>query len=271
MMSNEESMEKYYKTSDICKMFDISVDNLRYYERLQLLDTQRSKSRYRYFNFQELYQLNLLYNLKNIGIPIPEMKDYLSHQTTSYTLAILQKENQLLEERIQQLTAIKKRIQRRLEVLQQLPDLTLNQITVSSLPQRSYIPIPYEDEQQRLMKQEKDKEQQQNVLTSLQLYPIGFLLNMDDLSNIKRDCMIALMDETIPTESMLPEGIYISMYYYYTQFNIHEIIELLLMYCLKHHYHMESTIVEFPIISSFDTNVPEEHITFIQAKVKSEN
>ena len=51
-------MKKYYKINEIAKLYNIKTDSLQYYEEVGLIHPLRSKSNYRLYTLNDIYNLN---------------------------------------------------------------------------------------------------------------------------------------------------------------------------------------------------------------------
>lgn len=71
-------MKDYFSVGEICKMKDISVGSLRYYEELGLLLPVyvNPSSGYRYYSHHQMMQLDLILTCIDLDIPLKEVKKY---------------------------------------------------------------------------------------------------------------------------------------------------------------------------------------------------
>lgn len=60
-------MKNYYKINEISKLYNIGVDSLRYYEEIGILHPMRDKNRYRQYTTSDIYRLNMIRDLRNLG------------------------------------------------------------------------------------------------------------------------------------------------------------------------------------------------------------
>lgn len=72
-------MKKLYKIGDISKLYNISNDILRYYEKIGLLIPDvRGENGYRYYSESQLWKLNNIRSLRNLGVSLNEIIDFLN-------------------------------------------------------------------------------------------------------------------------------------------------------------------------------------------------
>src|SRR5262249_9238897 len=111
-------METTFSIQQVAELTGLSIDTLRYYERIKLLEpVSRASSGHRRYSQRDLDWIGLLINLRETGMPLAEMHHFaeLRRQgdaTASERLRLLEHHQQALEQRMQQL-------QQRMAALQQ--------------------------------------------------------------------------------------------------------------------------------------------------------
>ena len=96
--------EKYYSIGEVAKLTYISIQTLRYYDQIDLFKPSHvdTKTNYRYYKDSQLYYLDIIKSLKFIGTSLEEIKA-AQQFTPSELLAFLQKQEAVIEQRINQL------------------------------------------------------------------------------------------------------------------------------------------------------------------------
>lgn len=113
-------METTFSIQQVAELTGLSIDTLRYYERIKLLEpVLRSPGGHRQYQHTDLDWLGLLINLRETGMPLAKMRHFaeLRRQgdaTAVERLRLLEQHQQALEQRIQQLeqhmTALQQKI-----------------------------------------------------------------------------------------------------------------------------------------------------------------
>lgn len=94
-----------YTIGQIAKMFDLNTSTLRYYEAMGLLDpVAKNKSGHRVYTYHEIRRLKFIMSLRQGGIPIEVIQEYVSlfHQgihTVPERKALLEKELKILKQK----------------------------------------------------------------------------------------------------------------------------------------------------------------------------
>ena len=61
--------EKYYRIGEISRLYKISTDILRYYDKIGLMSPDFiGENGYRYYSKKQIWKLNNIRNLRNIGV-----------------------------------------------------------------------------------------------------------------------------------------------------------------------------------------------------------
>lgn len=65
-----------YLIGEFSKLTTLSIHTLRYYEKEQLIEPQRTESNKRYYTENDLKWVEFIIRLKNTGMPIKEIQKY---------------------------------------------------------------------------------------------------------------------------------------------------------------------------------------------------
>ena len=68
-----------YTVGEVSKMTGVSKDTLLYYDKINLFKPQyvNPETKYRYYTYKQFWQLDIIICCKNLGIPIPVIRDIL--------------------------------------------------------------------------------------------------------------------------------------------------------------------------------------------------
>jgi DNA-binding transcriptional MerR regulator len=122
-------METEFSIQQVAQRTGLSIDTLRYYERIGLLEpVNRASSGHRRYGQRDLEWIGLLIDLKETGMPLAEMLRFaqLRRQgdaTASERLQILEQHQRNLEQQMQKLeqhrSALQQKIAHKKEYLRQ--------------------------------------------------------------------------------------------------------------------------------------------------------
>lgn len=263
-------MRQYFKIGEISRLYHIGVDSLRYYEELGIIHPQRSESGYRLYSVDDIWRLNVIRELRQLGFSMERIGRYLENHTVDTTVALLEEEEEILQEKLRQLQRVQKNVEKRKTLLQTARCRTLETITeVQHGPRGCYvIPEGYQDEHemdvliQRLLHIDQ---QHFYVIGSNQ---IGTIINREEAqcTGKLRYQAVFLMDEH--GDHTLPGGTYLSVSYQgrYEQSALWA--RRLLAYAAAHGLELVGDILEILWIDIHTSEDVAEHITELQIRVK---
>ena len=89
---------KQYRIGDYAKYVGVTPDFLKHYEEMGIIQSNRSESGYRYYSFHTTIELIESIRLRNYGIPLREIREFLhGHKTDNEQM------DQILSEKIEML------------------------------------------------------------------------------------------------------------------------------------------------------------------------
>lgn len=102
-------MKKLYKIGEISRLYNISSDILRHYEKIGLIkpDT-RDENGYRYYSQQQIWKLNNIRNLRNLGVGLKEITDFLEERSLTKTKEVIDFQLEKIDEQLKNLYELKK-------------------------------------------------------------------------------------------------------------------------------------------------------------------
>ena len=269
-------MKKYYKISEISKLYGIGLDSLRYYEKIGLLHPSRDHNGYRLYDLKDIYKLTIIKELRQLHFTMPQIKTYLDHQSLYNTLHLLEEENKLLEKEILTLKQRQAMIEQHLRTLEELSLVPVNKITIKTYPQRYCLGI----EQSMTTDEEMDfmikvlHRKYENQVEHLSNQQIGAFISLDaikqGIANTYSFVFFILDFTNNPNKILLPEGLYLS-YYYHGPYQQHlMILPKMFDYMQQHHYQRMGEPFEIYHIDNRDTLIEEEFLTEILIPIKKE-
>lgn len=209
-------MREYYKIGEISRLFHISTDTLRYYESIGLLKPTRTENNYRFYRTAEIWKLNVIRDLRDLGFSMEVIKEYLENRSIDSTLAIIDQELQTIEDKMQRLTQIKENLHLRRESILAARAQPTGQIEQVFLPDRHCHRIlqGYETDAQMdlLMKKLINFDQQQlYIIGSNQ---IGSFLELADIDRKEYQHYRSVFVLHQNGEHCIPAGEYLTVTYH---------------------------------------------------------
>jgi len=245
---------KLYKIGTISKLYNISTDLLRYYEKEGLIKPQ------------EIKENN--YRCVSLG----EIKKYIEKRSTKKSLELVDFQLGVIHEKLDELLELKKQLSSKKIYLQKiLEDNKYNEITEIILPERrcykkyNDIATDWEiDLELKKLTNTIDSEEGEYFAGTRG----GAILRVDDYNNNKYNLYKGtfLMDSS--GESLLKKGRYISLTFRggYKEKNIY--YENIKKYIEDNNLEIDEEILEIYKIDIHETDNEDEFVTEIQIKIK---
>ncbi|MBN2794558.1 MAG: MerR family transcriptional regulator [Clostridia bacterium] len=111
-------MKDKFLIGELARLFNISTDTLRHYDKMNLLKPEYDTiNNYRYYDIRSVFKLSRILFLKNLEIPLGEIENYMQNKNADRLSHMLKKKSDALDFKIQQLTNLKHKIHTKLDLL----------------------------------------------------------------------------------------------------------------------------------------------------------
>lgn len=133
-------MKHYYRIGEISKLYQIGTDSLRYYEELGILNPHRGENNYRLYHIHDLWRLNVIRDLRELGFSMETIKQYLDNRSLASTEELLRQELLIIEEKKQSLKDLRENIEERLTTIRDAREQPLDIVIEKELaPRRCFL------------------------------------------------------------------------------------------------------------------------------------
>ena len=267
-------MKNVYKIHEISQLYGIGVDSLRYYEKLGILKPRRDTNGYRLYQLKDLYKLNIIRDLRQLGFSMTQIKEYLDGQNLGQTLTLLTQEESLLSRKIEEFTARRQVLRQRISFLEQTREQSVGQVTLQQLPQRLCVQLSErmtrDEEMDFVIK--KLQRKYESVFPHLGSQTIGAFFSPEDLrrglSNVFTSVFFILEQEEADMDFTLPAGQYLSCFYRgdYTQNS--RWLAAINNFAAQNGWHLTGIPFELYHVDNRETMRPEEFLTELQVQAE---
>jgi DNA-binding transcriptional MerR regulator len=105
-------MKIQFMAGEMARLHSISKQTLIYYDKIGLFqpDETDDETGYRYYALEQCQDLDVIICLKNFGMSLKEIKDYLQKTTTAERINLLEDKENSMRRRIEQISRAKKRL-----------------------------------------------------------------------------------------------------------------------------------------------------------------
>lgn len=104
--------KEYFSTGEFSRLADISKQTLIYYDKSGIFSpAYKDENNFRYYSLNQFEALDTLISLREIGVPLKEIKAYLSNKDIESLAKLLKKKNEVIKNEINKLMHISKKIE----------------------------------------------------------------------------------------------------------------------------------------------------------------
>lgn len=104
-------MNGKWTIGEVAKLFEISTDTLRYYEKIGILSAHKNRDNgYRYYSYDEIVVIMDILFFRNMELSVKDIKQIVTKMDVGDIKTILYQNQKIVEERIQELIKLKNMI-----------------------------------------------------------------------------------------------------------------------------------------------------------------
>ncbi|KAF1302382.1 MerR family transcriptional regulator [Candidatus Enterococcus willemsii] len=265
---------KYFTIKEIAALYGISTHTIRHYEKLGLVNPKRLENNYRVFSLTDIYNLNIIRDLRGLNVSLETIQAYLSKRNIEETNHIIQNNRVLLENEIAELNKKLAGLDMRAEILAQLAKERqfVQQMRIKTLPERQAFQrevnfdgeASFETELLQLYGELLD------IKNFYDYHYVGGVAHYTPQMGLSYESVFVLDNQQHVgfNQFSLPAGEYASYLYEGTYHYSTKHVETLLTAITQAGYEVCSPIYEFYLLDFHETNQPSEYLTELQIQVK---
>ncbi|WP_294406514.1 MerR family transcriptional regulator [uncultured Clostridium sp.] len=276
-----DKFRKYYSTGEFAELCGVNKKTLFHYDDIDLLKPEKITSNgYRYYSSAQLEIFSVITILKDLEMPLKEIKCFIKSRTPQNTIELFNKERIIVEQKINHL----KRVQK-------LLDVKLNIINEAHKSHTDVILEEHEEETIVLSGIVKDTDEEYDVKTfsdhvkycfnnNLSYgYPTGSIVKKEKLINgllliednyLKYDYYFTKVPnlKAFSRYDKKPAGTYASIYHHGYYDTLYKSYQALLDFIAYNNLIIDSDAYEEILIDEVVTKSPEDFVFKISIKVR---
>lgn len=150
----DKNQKIYFSTGEFAKIVGVTKHTLFHYDKLGIFSPQiKGENEYRYYSAFQVEPFFVISALKELGMPLKEIKAYLDIRNPKELISLLNNQNEKIDKEINRLAAIKDLISQKIKTTQSLFNINEEKIFISkeagellfissALPNSDYRNIP---------------------------------------------------------------------------------------------------------------------------------
>lgn len=120
-------MSKYYSIGEVSKIFGVSIDTLRYYDKIGLIKPRVNPcNKYRYYEISHLYLLSVILEARYSEISIKNISDFIKSEDLNIYYDFFDKQEKDIDDKIDNLKKIKESVKRSKEKITEIKEFKNN-------------------------------------------------------------------------------------------------------------------------------------------------
>lgn len=262
---------------ELSKLFEIGVDSIRYYEEVGILHPQRDpNNNYRCYTVEDVRKIVLIRELLNLNFSTEQIKEFTIDRNIDKTIALLEKELQVVNEQIVSLYETKSNLQNRLNNMRALLQKTDTEIIrvveqdkrACIMVTEDHLPDLYVD--YYVIKYMHSHRNHIDTIGACDCYTLDLPGSNPD-SLYYRTKNVFFYSPYLPQNEcnyFLPAGKYLSMTYRGALCKTKELLPQLFEYAKQEHYMITGEPIEFCHIDDYETNNESEYLIELQLPVE---
>lgn len=270
---------KLFKIGEVAKMLHVSMGTLRHYEQSGLLTPEYvdRKTGYRYYGARQLEVLNTIRYLRVLDMPLSQIADFLQNRDVEVMREKLLWQKEMIREKKRELELAERKIDHRLERLNEAVQATLEEITIDRIPAGRLVWIrdklqlsSYLDLEYSIRRLEENQKE-----TLVFLGKVGVGITKESLANGRfsdYELVFLLLDEEDVYEGeteTFPEMDCVMMRFRGSHKEAPAHYEKLLAYMKEHKLEATGFSREITLIDNGLTDDPEKFVTEIRIPVRN--
>lgn len=120
-----ENNTKYFSTGEFAKLCRVHKKTLFHYDEIGLFKPEKVlQNGYRYYSTYQLEAFNVIYTLKDLGMPLKEIKEFMDKRTPQNVIELFDYETQEIEKEISRLRRKQEIISNKIKLINKVKNIT---------------------------------------------------------------------------------------------------------------------------------------------------
>ena len=267
--------EIYLTTGEFAKIAGVTKHTLFHYDKIGLLspDIKDYKNQYRYYSLFQLDILNVINTLKELDMPLVEIKKYLDQRNPTLFIKLLTEEINLIDQKIKNMQRVKHWMKEELNLLNQVRTLKTDEISFIDLKEQ-YL---FTTEVNSLQEKEVAKTISNLIISGTKKniqssYGVGGIRDLTsfDVSKEKYIEFYLLLDKPIKdvTLKIRPAGKYLCIYHHGSFEHISKSYEEIIKYARIHNISLSGIFYEDMLLDTLTSKSKENYLIRICGEIK---
>ena len=126
-----KNKQNYFTTGEFAKLVGVTKHTLFYYDKIGIFSPEiKLDNDYRYYSVFQIEVFYVISTLKELDMPLKDIKSYLDKRSPKELISLLEKEKNIIDEKINSLIKMKKVIEGKLSITKDIFNIDTNKISI---------------------------------------------------------------------------------------------------------------------------------------------
>ena len=271
-------LNKRFTIGEMAKMHNIAESTLRYYDEKGIFhpSTVDPQTNYRYYTIDQFSLLDTIKFLRQLNIPLKEIKKYIDERNPAYALNLLEKQQEMMLKKQREIEYALAKMEHRIHLIKEATKAKAEQMVMKEIPRRKITAIAvapnttddmfeyYIHSLQKNMRQMDDSLFSGDI--GVTVAKKGFMQNeFQAYSSVF--ILLDYMPFQVQSSDEIKEGLYACSYHHGPYEETGATYKELLAYIDQEGYEVSGDAIEIGLIDWSVTENPEEQVTEIQIPI----
>ncbi|PFD53626.1 MerR family transcriptional regulator [Bacillus cereus] len=271
-------LNKRFTIGEMAKMHNIAESTLRYYDEKgifhpSIVDPQTN---YRYYTINQFSLLDTIKFLRQLNIPLKEIKKYIDERNPAYALNLLEKQQEMMLKKQREIEYALAKMEHRIHLIKEATKAKAEQMVIKEIPQRKITAIAVAPNTTEDMFEYYIHSLQKNMRQmddSLFSGDIGVTVAKKGLMQNEFQAyssvfiLLDYMPFEVQSSDEIKEGMFACVYHHGPYEETDETYKKLMKYIDQEGYEISGDAIEIALIDWSVTEDPEEQVTEIQIPI----
>lgn len=265
---------KYLTTGELAKLMHVTKNTLFHYDKIGLFSPELVlENEYRYYSIHQLEALDTIIVLKELGMPLKEIRGFLNGRSPEKLLELFDREERQIRNKLRKLKDQSRFIQEKSEQIRSFQRKETDRVYTVPFKERYYLISTYENPDNTVVAEKiTELSEAYESRNHSMRYEIGYIQHGEDIAsgqygNYRNVVLLMRKKPNGLSYQSFPEGDYLTIYYRGDWHNIGCDYEKLLAYAKEHRLKLSDKFLETSVVDSLMAEREEDYVTEITVQI----
>jgi len=272
----KKNLNNYFSTGEFAKLCNVKKQTLFHYDDIGIFSPEiKAPNGYRFYSFTQLETFNVITILKELNMPLSDIKQYLDNRSPKEFISLMEKKNIEIINKIKELEQMSNLINKKISMTKEACKIDFQDIYLENLPKTYLIKTDAHatEEEKSLavsLAQHINYCKDNNIYSP---YIIGGMISIENIKNKKYSSYVYFFTQLEDNETALhnhikEEGLYLTAYHEGGYYTIDKTYDKILKFLDSNNLLAVSYFYEDVLLDDFSVNGYENYVLKISVKVE---